>query len=356
MRHPVIIGIISSILWFAVAPLASAHEAYVLPASEFDAGLKIFAQHPFAPLVDEIHLHTFLFIAACVAISYLLSFLWSTTSWSDLLDRFIKKAAVAGPLIIRLAVCASFFYSAQANVMLGPELPLAALPHGPLIRLLLFILAFMILLGLFTEAAGAISLVLFAVLSWHFGWYMATYANYFAEFAVLMVFGSRFLSLDRLFYGEKRWWSGLERYASLEIPFVRVFYGIGLAYAGYTIKFVHQNLTIDVYNQYHLVNFFHASASFIAAGAGLAEILIGVFVILGFAMRWTILISLAFITLSILYFQELLWPHFILYGISFSLLINSGDIFTADHWIVPWLKKWIHGSGAMNHGSIDIPR
>ena len=67
--------------------------------------------------------------------------------------------------------------------------------------------------------------------------------------------------------------------------------------------------------------------------------LIGLFVILGFAMRWTILISLAFITLSILYFQELLWPHFILYGISFSLLINSGDLFTLDHWIVPWLKK-----------------
>ena len=225
--------------------------------------------------------------------------------------------------------------------MLGPELPLAVLPGGPLIRFLLFVLAFMILLGIFTEVAGAASLVLFAVLCWHFGWYMATYANYFAEFAVLMVFGSRFLSLDRLFYGEKRWWSGLTRYTSLEVPFVRVFYGIGLAYAGYTIKFVHQNLTIDVYNQYHLVNFFHASASFIAAGAGLAEILIGLFVIFGFAMRWTILISLAFITLSILYFQELLWPHFILYGISFSLLINSGDIFTADHWIVPWLKKLV---------------
>ena len=288
MRRPAIIGMIASILSFAVAPLASAHEAYVLPASEFDAGLKIFAQYPFAPLIDAVHLHTFLFIALCVAVSYVLSFLWSTTNWSDFLDRIVKKASVAGPLIIRLAVCASFFYSAQSNVMLGPELPLAVLPGGPLIRFLLFVLAFMILLGIFTEVAGAISLVLFAVLCWHFGWYMATYANYFAEFAVLAVFGSRFLSLDRLFYGEKRWWSGLARHTSLEIPFVRVFYGIGLAYAGYTIKFVHQNLTIAVYNQYHLVNFFHASASFIAAGAGLAEMLIGLFVIFGFAMRWTI--------------------------------------------------------------------
>jgi hypothetical protein len=83
-------------------------------------------------------------------------------------------------------------------------------------------------------------------------------------------------------------------------------------------------------------------------GAGLAEILIGLFVILGFAMRWTIIISLAFITLSILYFQELLWPHFILYGISFSLLINSGDLFTADHWIVPWLKKLVGRTGIID--------
>jgi len=341
MRRSTIIGVIVFILLLGVAPVVFAHEAYVLPANEFQAGLGISAQHPFAPLVDAGHLGTFLLIAVLVAISYILSFLWSATSWSDFLDKFIKKAEVAGPLIIRLAVSASFFYSAQANVMLGPELQLAIIPGGAVIRFLLFVLAFMILFGIFTEIAGAVSLVLFAILAWHFGWYMATYANYFAEFAVLAVFGSRFLSFDRLFYGEKRWFSGLTRYTFLEIPFVRVFYGIGLAYAGYTIKFAHQNLTIDVYNQYHLVNFFHASASFIAAGAGLAEILIGVFVILGFAMRWTIIISLAFITLSILYFQELLWPHFILYGISFSLLINSGDIFTADHWIVPWLKKLV---------------
>ena len=91
MRRPAIIGIIVSILSFTVAPLASAHEAYVLPASEFDAGLKIFAQHPFAPLVDAVHLHTFLFIALCVAVSYILSFLWSTTSWSDFLDRSSRK-------------------------------------------------------------------------------------------------------------------------------------------------------------------------------------------------------------------------------------------------------------------------
>lgn len=341
MRRFIILSSVVLVCLFGAAPAVFAHEAYVLPASEFQAGLNVFAKNPFAPLIDASHLGTFLLIAVLVAISYLLSFFWSATSWSDFLDRFIKKAAVIGPLIIRLAVSASFFYSAQANVILGPELQLTAVPGGAIIRFFLFLLAIMILLGIFTEAAGAVSLALFAALAWHFGWYMATYANYFAEFAVLTVFGSRFLSLDRLFFGQERWIHKLNRYTFFEVPFVRILYGVGLIYAGYTIKFVHQNLTVAVYNQYHLVNFFHASAGFIAAGAGLAEICIGIFIILGFAMRWTVLISLAFITLSIFYFQELLWPHFILYGISFSLLINSGDRFTLDRRLVPWIKKLV---------------
>ncbi|MGH7245319.1 MAG: hypothetical protein ACREGI_00105, partial [Candidatus Levyibacteriota bacterium] len=71
----------------------------------------------------------------------------------------------------------------------------------------------------------------------------------------------------------------------------------------------------------------------------LSEISIGLFILLGFAMRFTVLISLFFITLSLLYFHELIWPHIMLYGISFSLLINSGDVFTIDHYVPFWIQR-----------------
>ena len=161
------------------------------------------------------------------------------------------------------------------------------------------------------------------------------------ELIVLLLFGSRFLSFDQLFWKKKLWVKALELYKEYETPIVRVGYGLALIYAGWNIKFQHQELTVWVYNQYHLKDFFHASAQFIAAGAGLSEIAIGFFILIGFTMRWTILISLFFITLSLIYFHELLWPHVMLYGISFSLLINSADKLTIDHYMVPWVRRLI---------------
>ncbi len=322
----------------AFALPVSAHEAYVLPAQEFQQGLQTYSPHPFAPLVDPAHLNTFLLIGGLVALSFVLVFLWATTPLAEIVDAFIRRIAVVGPLIIRLAISASFFYAALGNVILGPELPLSQLPFGPVIQLLLFVIALMVLTGTLTEAAAAVGIILYFYASAHFGVYMLTYTNYLGELIVLFLFGSRFLSFDKLFFGERRWWRGAEGKRFLETPIVRILYGVALIYAGYTIKFLHQSLTIAVYNQYHLQDFFHTTAGFIAAGAGVSEILIGLFILIGFCMRWTILISLAFITLSILYFRELLWPHFMLYGISFSLLLNAKDHYTLDARIVPWLK------------------
>ncbi len=328
---------IFSVSFFLFAPPASAHEAYVLTRQEFDKGLQINSTNPFAALFDPSHLTLTAIITICVVSSYLLIILWSTTKYAAILDKIIKKAKVIGPLIIRLAISSSFFYAAQANAVLGPELSLAHLPGGEIVRLLEFVMAFMVFFGVFVEIAAFIGIGIFFYISWQYGWYLLTYLNYFGELIVLLLFGSKYISFDRFFFGKKLIIKGLEKFKEYETPIVRILYGCALIYAGYTIKFQHQILSVWVYNQYHLKDFFHASAEFIAAGAGLSEITIGLFIILGFVMRFTILISLVFITLSLMYFHEMLWPHFMLYGISFSLLINSADKLTIDKYLSPWV-------------------
>lgn len=318
---------------------AFAHEAYVLPREEFQAGIKINSTNPFGPLVDTSHLQLFLIISVCVALTYFFTVLWSTTSLSQKLDKLIRNLAVLGPLIIRVVISASFFFSALGNVILGPELSLEGIAGGGVIRILLFIISGMIISGFLVEIAAFISLLIFLYITFYFGPYMATYLNYFGEILVLLIFGSRFLSVDRILFGKKLWLKGAEKYKYLEIPIVRVLYGLALIYAGYSIKFQHQILTVEVYNQYHLKQFFHETAQFIAAGAGLSEIMIGAFIVFGFVMRLTVIISLIFITLSLLYFREMVWPHLMLYGISLSLIINSADKFTVDRYFVPWVGK-----------------
>ncbi len=320
---------------FLFSSQAFAHEAYVLTHREFSKGLLVNSPNPLGPLFDPSYLKISAIITFLVMLSYFFAVLWATTPIAKKLDGVVRKAKVFGPFIIRIAISSSFFFAAEINSMLGPELSLSAVPGGDIIRLLLFVIAFMVLLGVFVEVAAFIGILLFIYLSNIYGIYMLTYLNYFGELLVLLFFGSRLLSFDGYFFGKKLWFKKMEKFRELEIPIVRVLYGLALIYAGWSIKFQHQELSVMVYNQYHLKDFFHASAQFIAAGAGLSEILIGVFILIGFVMRFTILISLVFITLSLIYFHEMLWPHLMLYGISFSLIINSADKYTIDRYLIP---------------------
>lgn len=335
------ISFLFSYLFFA-SPVY-AHEAYVLTRSEFQTGLASSTANPLGALLDPRYIKTSAIITICVVAAYFLALVWSTTAVAAFLDKIIKRAKVVGPLIIRIAISSSFFYAAFANSILGPELSLTLVPNGYIIRFLLFALSIMIFFGFLTEIAAGIGLIVFLYITTVFNGYMITYANYFGELIVLLLFGSRFFSIDQALFGKETHIKFLEKFRDLETPIVRILYGVALMYAGWTIKFAHQSLSIDVYNQYHLVNFFHASASFIAAGAGLSEILIGLFIFIGLEQRLTIIISLIFITLSLIYFREMLWPHLMLYGISFSLLINSADKFTVDHYLVPFVRNILTG-------------
>ncbi|MGH7246185.1 MAG: DoxX family membrane protein, partial [Candidatus Levyibacteriota bacterium] len=331
-----IAAVIGFFLLFLFVTPVSAHEAYVLTRQEFLTGLAVNTPNPLGPLLDTSHLGITALITVCVGLSFFFVIFWAATPWASYLDKLIKKTKIIGPLIIRIAISASFFFAAASNCVLGPELSLSPVTGNVFILTVLFAISLMIFFGVFIEVAALIGLIIFFYITNYYGVYMITYANYFGELIVLLLFGSRFLSVDRMLFGKKLWFAKLEKYKTLEVPIVRILYGVALIYAGWTIKFQHQGLSIEVYNQYHLKDFFHASAAFIAAGAGLSEISIGIFILLGFAMRFTVLISLFFITLSLLYFHELIWPHIMLYGISFSLLINSGDVFTIDHYVPFW--------------------
>lgn len=334
-----VVFFIGIFLSFIVPRTAFAHEAYVLTKQEFSQGLLTFTKNPLAPLIDASHLNLFLIIAAFVIASRIIILLLDSTPLSPFLDKQIRKASEIGPVIIRVAMGLAFFYAAQANVVFGPEISLNNYPESVIIRFTLFVIAIMSFFGFLTQIAAGIGMIIFFYFAAHLGIYIATYTNVLGELLVLLLFGSRFLSIDQFLFKRKLFFVNFEKFRYLETPLVRIFYGIALLFSGITIKFLHQNISIAVYNEYHLGNFFHAGGDFIAAGAGLSEVLIGLFMIIGFSMRWTLAFTLFFMTLSIWYFRELVWPHFILYGITLALFINAGDVLTLDHYLKPLFSR-----------------
>jgi uncharacterized membrane protein YphA (DoxX/SURF4 family) len=318
-----------------------AHEAYVLDKDVFQAGLQKTSLDAFTALSRGDNLHTFLVITLAVLVCLVLNFLLRHSRLGHKIDNGFERLAPFGPLIIRLTIAIAFFFSAWTMSFLGPELSLATLPLAHLLQITLFAVSIMLVLGFLTELAALVALVIFSVAAIQFGWYLMTYLNYLGEIMALVLFGAHRFSLDRLIFGLRE---RLPRIAKYETSIIRISYGVALIYAAITIKLLHPILTETVVVNYHLTQFhwlFPADPMLIVFGGALAEMAIGLFILLGFEMRLTILVSLFYITLSLLYFGEAVWPHLLLYGISLNLLFEP-ETFTLDDFFDThplWLRR-----------------
>lgn len=325
-------------LFFPAA--ASAHEAYVLPQDFFWKGIKAPADpKALAALHNTADLAILFQITGVVLLLIVLNFFFRRSRLGERVHRSFEKLAPIGPFVVRIAVATAFLFGAKQWEFLGPELSLYKMPFSAFLHFGLYASAILILLGLFTEFAALTGLALLSLAFATFGAYMGTYLNYLGEFIALTLFGMRRYSLDRLFFGPlKGWRAKYEKYGS---SLVRIFYGLALIYAGVTVKFLHPELTLRVIQDWHLAQFhwlFPSDPLLIVLGGGLAEAAIGFFILVGFEVRMTVLISLFYITLSLLYFRELVWPHILLYGISFNLLFQP-ETFTLDHLLFERKRK-----------------
>jgi hypothetical protein len=314
-----------------VPAFVSAHEAYVLPYNTFWNGMGEAASgHAFAALENRHDLKITLIIVAATLIALVLNLLFRRTRLGARLHAWPERFSKYGTHFVRITLAVAFFFSAWSGSYLGPELHSDLFPHSGLLRIALFILAGMIALGVFTELAALASIGIFLYSLHVFGPYMLTYLNYFGEFVVLLLFGLRAFSLDRYLFGPVKRFRNFKKY---ETTIVRVFYGLALIYAAINVKLLHPAITLDVVNTWHLTRFhwlFPSDPLLVTLGAGVVETVIGLFILFGFEMRLTVLVSLFYITLSLLYFRELVWPHLLLYGISFNLIVQPEN-FTLDH-------------------------
>jgi hypothetical protein len=67
-------------------------------------------------------------------------------------------------------------------------------------------------------------------------------------------------------------------------------------------------------------------------GAALIELLIGTFYVLGIEIRWTSIFLLFWLSLSLWYFGEAVWPHIILIGIPIAFILHGYDRYSLEGW------------------------
>lgn len=331
----------------AIIPAAAiAHEVYVLPPDVIADALT----KPGLPFFDVIaaNLGQFFFwgFISVWAFFTVLSISLSkrTERW---FDPFFQKLKPYAPLVARVTLGLAIMFSAYESALFGPELPLFSAATGDgvaILRFILMILGAMIVVGLFTRVCALLLMAVFVALFVQHGWYMLTYANYLGEMMVVLVIGNATFALDRLHHDSYphhihkvvRWF---ESHAFL---ILRVSFGISLIYAAVFAKLLHAELALQTVYLYHLTNIFPFEPQFIVLGAFCIELLLGVFFIFGIEVRFASLFLLFWLTLSLLYFKESVWPHIVIAGVGIAIFMQGYDRYTIQFGLRRMLSSRAH--------------
>jgi uncharacterized membrane protein YphA (DoxX/SURF4 family) len=313
--------------------VASAHENYVLTKAQIDTDVAYHGPNVFSSLENAGNARTAAEVAIVSTIFVILYFFFDHSHFGRQFNKEFEKLEPIGHVILRFALAISLFASAHFFVYLGPEIPLTSLPLGILLNPILYILGLLLILGFWTEIAAGLSLIVLILSFVVYKDYMLTYFNYFGEFLALMLFGTQYFSLDSLLRTSKAW---VRKYYDYEVGLIRITYGISILYPAITYKLLHPEVIIDIATRYNLTQIhwlFPRDPLLISLGTGLAQLVVGICLIIGFETRLNTLITFALMVLSVLYFKEAVWPHYILLALSLYLTINNGGAWSVDGWI-----------------------
>lgn len=328
---------VATILCATLLPtVTSAHEVYVLSP-------EVVQQAVHAPAFSEVDVAMqesteFLWWAFVGLFVVALVFFMSVSrSVERVLDPYLAPLPYYAPFVGRVTIGLAFCASAYYGALFGPELPLVGTfgTAAPLVQVILFCIGIVLVLGIYPRVASAIALVLFGWTIAVHGVYMLTYTNYVGELVLVLILGAHVYALHTKHTDTRRAPAWLLRGKQALTPYafllLRVGFGGALIYASLYAKIIHNQLAFALTQAYpNLVMFFGFEPHFLVLGAALVELCIGTFFILGFEIRFTSLFLLFWLSLSLWYFGELVWPHLILIGIPISFIFYGYDKYSIE--------------------------
>jgi uncharacterized membrane protein YphA (DoxX/SURF4 family) len=321
--------------------LASAHEVYVLSANEITTDLTLPPFDMLAVLADNAHRFAFwAFVGTfVVVVVFLISVI---RPLERALFPFFKHLRPFAPAVARITVGIGFIAASYYQATFGPELPLAAgygeLAH--LVSLTMAIMGTLIVVGLWARAAAVIALLLFSYSVYLHGSYMLTYTNYLGEIIVLLLIGSHRISVHSLTGWSEQFHRHFhfvtDKIKHLAFPILRISFGVSLLYSSIYAKILHNNLALQVASlplaghEYPLAHYLGFEPHFLVLGAAIVEIVLGLFYVLGIEIRFTSLFLLFWLSLSLWFFGETVWPHIILIGIPIAFIMHGYDRYSLE--------------------------
>lgn len=310
-RSLYVAGVLLSVfLW--IAPLVvSAHEVYVLSPETILRDITNASPNPFSAFATN-RFQFFLWGFIAFVVVSTIFFASITHRFEIFFEPWLSRLRPWATPVARVTLGVCLIASAYNGALFGPELPLSDFGSWEVaLQIGLYLAGVLVLLKRSAPIGATIALCIFALATAQYGLYILTYVNYVGEIVVA-------LFLLR------------HRYEALAFFALRIGFGVSVAFAALYGKFLHSNLALSVIYEYNLTQFFHFDPLFIVLGACIIEVLIGIFFIVGFEIRHTVLFFSFWIFLSLFYFGEAVWPHLILVGVNAALFMYGYDKWTLE--------------------------
>lgn len=309
----------------------SAHEVYVLTAQQIQDAISHPSFSEWQVLVDN--LGTFIFWACVSAAVVVTVFLISIARTLErACEPFLSRLPRYAPLVSRVSVGLGLLSASYHGALFGPELPFAAVfgSTAPFVQALLGIAGIMFITGFFVRVAATGMLAIFIAACYTQGMYMLTYTNYLGEILLLLILGSHAVGFHHKghdYVYAPSWLLAVKHTLTpYAFPILRICFGISLLFSSLYAKVMYNNLALAVADTYPAIpTFFGFEPHFLVLGAAIIEIVLALFFILGIEIRFAALFLEFWLGLSLWYFGESVWPHFILIGIPAAFILYGYD-------------------------------
>lgn len=332
-------GAITAIFAIFSPAIASAHEMYVLESGVISELLSRPSTNPLDIISANVEQFSFWAIGVFL---FLLSLLFFSLShrMQDKINPFLFKLKPYAFVIARSTVGICLIFSGFYHTLFGPEMSLVELfgVYASLTSWVLIIIGAAITLGIFVRTAAIIALGIFAVAVGKYGIYLLTYIDYLGILLALVLVGAGKPAFQNIILRNKNGNSKLQQsrrslsliFSDYALLIVRLGLGFSIMYAAFYGKFLHSDAALQVVLDYNLTDYFPFTPDFVVLGAGILEMLFGLFFVLGIHLRFSAIFFAIFLLLSYFYFSEAAWPHIILVGGALAVFAHGYDSMTLE--------------------------
>jgi uncharacterized membrane protein YphA (DoxX/SURF4 family) len=320
--------------FFSIIRPVLGHEVYVLDQETIDQALINPPLQVFSIIVADIPQFFFWAFLTLLVLSFV-GVVSVSKRFEALCDPTLLRIKKYAPLIGRVTLGISILASGYFGALFGPELPLTMyLPEHLVLatRIFLMLTGSLLIVGCWTRSVSIILILIFLAMTAKFSFYMLTYVNYFGEMIISFALGGKIYAVDKYLtsfsWGRLR---GIIYFIEDHAFFLlRLGFGISLLFASFYAKLFHAQLAIETVIKYNLTDYLPFSPEFIVLGAFAVEILLGLLFILGLEVRFAALFLIVFLIMSLFYFGEAVWPHFILAGGALTIFAEGYGKYTLE--------------------------